>query len=492
MSEAKRYLAVDFGAESGRAMLGSLWDGKLTLEEIHRWPNRPVRVAGTLYWDFPFLFAEMLRALQQCASRGVRLSSIGVDTWGVDFGLLDDQGELLGNPVHYRDARTDRIHDYSDPILSREEIYRLTGYEPWPISSLFQLLSIQRDNPAQLEEAASFLNMPDLFNYFLTGQRAGELSAANNSNLLGTDGQWCRKIIDVFALPSRMFGRLVKPATVLGDLLPEVAGPGGPAPVPVVAVAGHDTGSVAAAVPAQGENWAFLSCGTWSILGCVREAPIATPEAHKRGFANEITLGGWYLCRNIVGLWLIQELRRKWDTDADPWDYPRMRAEAAREKSASSSGLVNVADPSLMAPADMEQALVDLLDAGGQRPPQSRGQLVRTALESLALECGLRLDSMAELTGRRSDVLYLVGGGIANELLCQLTADACGVPVHAGVPQCTAAGNALCQALALGDLPDRHEIRRVMRRSFDTRTYVPRDKAIWKDKRLRYRELISS
>ena len=486
MADDRRFLALDLGAESGRAILVTLAGGRAGMEEIHRWPNRPVQMAGTLYWDVPFLFAEIIEGLRACAERGITPAGISVDTWGVNYGLLDRNGKLLSNPVHYRDHRTDGIHEYTDPIMQREEIFERTAYEPWPIASLFQLASLQRDGSPLLDVAETFLNMPDLFHYLLCGEKRSEMSIANTSNLMGTDCRWSEPIIERFGLPRRMFAELVPPCTVLGPLSPEVQQLTGLGEVPVIATCGHDTSAAVAAVPGEGDNWAFLSSGTWSILGTLTETPITTDRCVEMGFTNEYTIGGWYLARNISGLWLIQELRRKWDSSGDPWDYERMAAEAAEAQAAP---LVDVADESLLAPSDMEAALLALIQSSGQQPPAGRAELIRGVLESLALEYNYRLDALAELTGRRAEAVYLVGGGIKNRLLCQLTADACGVPVHAGADQCTALGNGLGQALAVGALSSRQEIRQVMRESSEMATYPPRDAEPWADKRNRYTRL---
>jgi len=486
MTDMHRFLALDLGAESGRGEIVTLKEGKVEMEEVHRFPNRPVRLGRTLHWDFPFLFAEVLTCLKTCDQRRVKLSGISVDTWGVDFGLLDEQGALLGNPVHYRDARTENIHAYSDKIMSTDEIFAATAYEPWAISSLFQLLSMQRDGSPLLKAAGTFLNMPDLFQHFLTGVRACELSIVNTSNLLGTDCKWAEEVMRRFDLPRRMFPKLIAPATVLGPLSPGVREQVGLYDVPVIATCGHDTSAAVAAIPGEGENWAFVSCGTWSILGCLIDRPIATPKCLELGFTNEYTIGGWYLARNILGLWLVQELRRKWDTSADPWDYARMTAEASKAESTRHSWLVDVADGSLLAPPDMEKALLALLEKSGRGQPSTRGQLIRCVLESLALEYDRRLNAVGELTGRRPKALYIVGGGVKNRLLCQLTADACGVPVYAGADQCTAMGNALGQALALGILKDRSQIRQVMRDSFEMTIYEPREASAWTRRREEY------
>jgi len=483
-----RYLAIDLGAESGRGMLVTLQDGKVSMEEIHRFANRPVRLGDTLYWDFPFLFAEIIATLKRCAERQITLDAIGVDTWGVDFGLLGDDDRLLSCPVHYRDSRTNNIHDYSDPVMSRQEIFTATSCEPWAISSLFQLLAMQRDGSCLLPAAKTFLNMPDLVNFFLTGVKTSEKTIVSTANLMDPKGNWAKDVIGRFKLPD-IFGKLVEPATVLGPLSDSLQEQTGLGAVPVVATCGHDTSAVAAAVPAEGDNWAFLSCGTWSILGELLDEPITTAKAYELGFCNEYTLNAWFICRNILGLWLVQELRRKWDTSGDPWDYSRMTVEATKSES---TGMFDVEDGSLMAPADMEQAQLDLLEALGQPRPASRGQLIRCVLESLALEYAHRLRMIDGLTGQKTDTLYMVGGGIANTLLCQLTANALGLPVYAGADQCTALGNALTVAAGMGAVHGPDEIRQVMRNSFELKLYEPQESGLWTDKLDQYSQIKSS
>jgi len=488
MSDMHHFLALDLGAESGRGIVATLAGGKVSMKEIHRFPNRPVRLAGTLYWDFPLLLAECLAAMRKCAESGLRLAGISVDTWGVDFGLLGSDGQLLGNPVGYRDGRTERIHEYSNRFMTTDEVFAATAYEPWAISSLFQLLAMQRDKSPLLEAAETFLNMPDLLLYFLTGRKSSELSIANTSNLLGADCRWAGEVIRRFNLPRKLFGKLIEPATVIGPMTGGVADETGLGDVPVIATCGHDTSAAVAAVPAEGENWAFLSCGTWSILGTMVEAPVIR-GCLQRGFTNEYTIGGWYLARNISGLWLVQQLRKKWDRPNDAWDYARMTDEAEKAGQSEKSALVNVADGSLLAPPDMESALVALARKAGGPAPQTRGALVRAVLESLALEYDHRLTVLGELVGRRPQALYMVGGGVHNKLLCQLTADACGVPVYAGADQCTALGNALGQALALDILKSPGQIRQVMRESLRLATYEPKASSMWVQKRKRYQSL---
>jgi rhamnulokinase len=480
-----KHLAFDLGAESGRAVIINLDEQKVTMKQIHRFPNRPTPLAGTLYWDFHFLFAEILHALRICAEKNIKIDSIGVDTWGVDFGLLGHDGHLLASPVHYRDKRTDNIHQYSNQTLSTMDIFIETGCEPWQISSLFQLLAMKKNNSPLLQLAQTFLNMPDLVNYFLTGIKASEKSIVSTANLMATDGNWSRRIIDAFDLPD-IFHNLVEPATVLGPLSEQITAKADLKPVPVVATCGHDTSAVVAAVPATGKNWAFLSCGTWSILGKLCQKPVTPPEALKNGFTNEYTIGSWFIGRNILGLWLIQELRRKWNNSADPWDYDRMTKEAAN---AHTDALVDVNDNSLMAPPDMEKALLELLKKLKQPKPDSRGGLIHTVLQSLALDYACRLEMVNNLTKQPTDALYMVGGGVANKLLCQFTANACRIPVHAGVEQCTSLGNALTQAVALGQLTGPEQIRQIMRKSFNLTTYQPKNDAVWTEKLQKYKQL---
>ena len=480
-----QFLALDFGAESGRGELITLSENKIQIEEIHRFPNRPVNLCGTLFWDFPFLFGELLTTLRVCADKNLSLNGIGISTWGVDFGLLGEDGKILANPVHYRDAHTHKIHDYSDLIMSRQEIFAATACEPWTISSLFQLLAMQRDQSPILKMATSFLNMPDLFNYCLTGVKISERSIASTSNLMGLDGDWCHDIIHRFELPA-IFEDLVEPGTVIGNMRPEIAPQPNMANVPVVATCSHDTAAVVAAIPASGNNWAFLSSGTWSILGRLRSEPVTTLEFLENGFSNEYTLGGWFSCRNIIGLWLLQELYRKWDTSADPWDYNRMMAEASQAKSGP---IIDVADTCLLAPDDMEKSLMDLAHRFQQPLPDSRGELIRCVLESLALEYAYRLELLCALSQESVDSLFLVGGGSANKLLCQFTANACRIPVYAGAQQCTSLGNALTQAYALDLIQEPGEIHRIMRHSFELTTYEPMDTSLWIDKLGQYKRL---
>ena len=480
------FLAFDFGAESGRAELITLSHDRAEIREVHRFPNRPVRLGQTLYWDFPFLFSQVLAVLTMCAEKGIALDGIGVDTWGVDFGLLGADLQMISNPIHYRDSRTDGIHEYSDPIMLREEIFQKTCCEPWAISSLFQLLAMKKNESPALDTARVFLNIPDLFNFFLTGQLTSERSVVSTSNLMGPDGRWCGEVIERFDLPD-IFQDLREPGQVLSPLLPAIQDQTGLGPVPVILTTGHDTSAAVAAVPAEGKDWAFLSCGTWSVIGRLCAEPVLTSACLDAGFSNEYTIGTWFLCRNISGLWLLQALCRQWNRASDPWDYERLTREAL---SADSTSLFDVSEPSLLAPPDMEQALLRLTGRSGQPRPVTKGELARSVLESLACEYACRLEAMDRIIGRPSSALHLVGGGVNNQLLCQWTADAVGLEIQAGATQCTSFGNALTQALALGVVKSPDEMRRIMRRSHDLTAYYPSHIERWKDTTDTYKEIL--
>jgi rhamnulokinase len=481
------FLAFDFGASSGRGILVTLADGRVSMEELHRFENFKVQIGDTLHWNVLWLQQQIVECLRLCAKRDVQLTAIGVDAWGVDFGLLDADGTLLGNPVCYRDLRTENIHEYTDRIVSQDDIFAQTACDPWPISTLMQLLAMKRDGSAQLTCAKHLLHIPDLFNYFLTGIMTHDLSNLTTGNMVDPDCQWAANLFHQFGLPGTLVeGDIIAPPVVLGALSESIQKETGLGPVPVVCVAGHDTASVVAAIPAQGDNWAFISCGTWSILGAARDEPVTDPACLHAGFTNEYTIGGWYLCHNISGLWLINELQRHWSRQDASWDFVRMTNEA---RDAEAGGLIDVSDASLTAPENMEQALLAVLAKNNQPAPESLGQLVRSVLESLALEYAKRLKVLGTLAGEQYEKVYMVGGGIANTLLCELTANACGLPIDAGANECTAMGNALGQGLAVGAVESLADLRKIMRASVDIKTYMPSDADHWQARLAAYVEM---
>ncbi len=479
MTSPKRMLAFDLGAESGRAVLGLFDGGKLRLEIVHRFPNIPVRTLDTLHWDVLRLHGDILAGLRKCAADYGGVDSVGVDTWGVDFGLLGRGGTLLGNPRHYRDPHTEGVMEAAFARMPRAELYRRTGLQFMRFNSLFQLIALQRDRSPLLDAAETLLFMPDLFHYFLTGMKVNEYTDASTSQMLDpTTRSWAFDVLRAFGLPDRLAGTLTPPGTVLGPLRPGVATECGVAPVPVVLPATHDTAAAVAAVPAGAGSWAYISSGTWSLMGVELPAPLLSDDALAANFTNEGGVGGTVrFLKNVMGLWLVQECRRTWEREGKVYDYGELTrlAEAAPP-------FVSVVDPddaSFLLPPGMPAALADFCRKHGQPAPADAGSFIRCCLESLALKYRWVLEKLEALSGKRLDVIHVVGGGCQNALLCQFTADACGRPVVAGPVEATAAGNVLTQALGLGVLGSLADARQVVRRSFDVVTYEPRNPDPW-------------
>lgn len=466
----EHYIAIDLGAGSGRVMLARFDGRRLEVEELHRFQNPGVNLLGGLYWDVLGLYREMLVGLGAAASS--RPVSLGVDTWGVDFALLNRDGALVGNPRHYRDARTAGKMAEACALVPRETIFVRTGLQFMEINSLFQLFSM-RGTP-ELDTAETFLMMPDLFHYWFTGRSACEFTDASTSQCYDPDSaQWAFPILEALGLPTRIFGEVVKPGTDLGALRPSIAKECGLTPMRVVAPGTHDTASAVAAVPAAGGDWAYLSSGTWSLLGVETSRPHVIPEVLAKNFTNE---GGVCntnrLLKNICGMWLLEECRREWTRQGARADYDDLLAGAAASPAFRS--VVDVDAQEFIAPGDMPGRIAEACRRHGQPPPETPGQFVRAILESLALKYRGVLADLAGITGRRPEVLHVVGGGARNELLCQYAADACGIPVVAGPVEATAMGNAMMQAMASGSIANLAQGREVVRGSFALKRYEPR------------------
>ncbi|MBV9124059.1 MAG: rhamnulokinase, partial [Planctomycetes bacterium] len=479
MAAAKKLLAFDLGAESGRGVLG-LFDGqRLHLEVVHRFPNGGVRTLDTLHWDVLRLYSEMLTTLRRCAADHGGVDSLGVDTWGVDFALLGRHDTLLGNPRHYRDPHTENILEEAFTRVPRLEIFRQTGIQFMRFNSLFQLLALQRDRSPLLEAAQTLLFMPDLFHFFFTGIKVNELTDASTSQMYDPSARgWAYGLLQAFSLPANILGTIVNPGTVLGPVRASVVHETGLNPVPVIAPASHDTGSAVAAVPAEGSSWAYISSGTWSLMGVETPAPLMGEAALRYNFTNEGGVGGTIrFLKNIMGLWLVQECRRAWEREGQSYSYEELARLA--EAATPFRSLVNPDDPSFLLPPSMPAALADFCRRTQQPAPSEPGAVVRCALESLALRYRWTLDRLEEMLGRRLDVIHVVGGGSQNSLLCQFTAEACQRPVKAGPVEATAIGNVLVQAVGLGLVGSLAEAREVVRRSFEVRAYLPRDPQSW-------------
>ena len=486
------YLAIDMGAESGRGVLGRFDGERVALEEVHRFPNVPVRLPSGLHWDALRLFAETTTALAKAkGSAGAALESVGVDAWGVDFGLLDRDGVLLGNPYHYRDRRTEGMRERATERVSAEEIYRTTGIQEMPINTLYQLLAME--GSPQLAVAEKVLTIPDLLGCWLSGEAAGEATIASTTQLYDpSGGDWARGLIANLGLPGHIFPHLIAPGTLLGHLLAHAAEEAGVKRLPVIAVASHDTASAVAAVPAEGDRFAYISSGTWSLVGMELPHPVLTTEAMAANFTNETGLGGTTrLLKNVMGLWLLQECRRTWAREG--WDLSYEELAGLAAAAPPFGPLIDPDHSSLLPHGDMPARIRVLCRANGQQEPVEPGAVVRCALESLALKYRWVLETLEAVTGRPVEVVHVVGGGSRNDLLCRLTAAATGRPVLAGPVEATALGNVLVQALARGQVRSSAEIRAVVRRSVEVVRYdPPADRAAWDEAFARMKDLVEA
>ncbi len=485
-------LAFDLGAESGRAVLGALDAGRLTVHEVRRFPNAPLTLAGHIHWNVYALFDEMKAAMRDAAAAiGARPASVGVDTWGVDFGLLARDGSLLGLPFCYRDHRNAGAMEEYFKLVPRETLYEATGIQFMPFNTLFQIYAMARDRSPLLDAATDLLFMPDLFHYLLTGRKAAEFTIASTSQMLDPRTRaWIPGLFQAMGLSKAILQPIITPGTVLGPLAPAVVSATGYRDVPAVATAGHDTAAAVAAVPAEGEDWAYISSGTWSLVGVETGSPIITARSLASNFTNEGGVGGSVrFLKNVAGLWLVQGCRRAWAADG-PVSYEELAR--AAETAPPFAALVDPDDPAFLNPPDMPGAIADYCRRTGQTPPGTRAALVRSLFESLALKYRFVIEELGAILGRPVARIHIIGGGSRNALLCRFTADATGLPVVAGPAEATAAGNILVQALALGRLSSPAEIRTIVRDSFDLTTYTPGGKASWDAAYARFRDLIAA
>lgn len=473
---AKPYLAFDLGAESGRAVLAHLQSGILTTEEVHRFPNEPVEYAGSLHWDAPRLWFEVRKALARVEQ--LKLAGIGVDAWGVDYALLGEQGELLQNPYHYRDRRTQGAMEEVFRRVPREDIYRATGIQFMPINTLYQLCAAQRDTPAILAAARQLVTIPDLFHYWLTGNAVCEFTNATTTQLVDPVRRaWATELLQKLGLKSELPAPIVEPGTVLGTLLPAVAQNSALAGTPVIAPACHDTGSAVAAITAR-DGTAFLSSGTWSLIGTELDAPVVSPAALKANFTNEGGVNGTTrLLKNVMGLWMLQGCRNCWSARGQSAEYRELVGLAARET--AFAHLVDPDDESFLRSTDMLSAIDEFCRKTHQPVPATPGAYVRCILESLALKYRLVLRNLEQLCGRRIEQIRVIGGGSKNRLLNQFTADATGRRVLGGPAEATALGNIAIQILATREASSLEEVRAIVDRSFQTEIFEPAETDKW-------------
>lgn len=483
MPEAsKAYLAFDLGAESGRAVLGRVHAGRITTEEVHRFPNEPVEYGGSLHWDAPRLWLEMRKAL--CKVEQAELSGIGVDTWGVDYALMGERGELLQNPFHYRDKRTDRMMEQVFQTLSKEEIYRETGIQFMPINTLYQLCA-ERESPQLLKAARTLLTMPDLFHYWLTGKACCEFTNATTTQMVNACSRtWSKVLFQKLDLPFDLPAEIVEPGTVIGALSLQAASGTDLAGTPVIAPGSHDTASAVAAVTAR-EGTAFLSSGTWSLVGTELDAPVINSDSLRLNFTNEGGVcGTTRLLKNVMGLWMLQCCRSCWSGQGKEYSYTELMDLAVREP--AFRHLVDPNDESFLHPASMPEA-IDTFCAKTQQPkPSGPGAYVRAILESLALKYAAVIGEIEQLTQRPLTAVRVIGGGSKNRLLNQFTADAAGRRVIAGPVEATALGNLAIQMLATGEASSLADARALIDRSFATEVFEPRETDRWRSQMERF------
>lgn len=473
-------------------MLGCLEDGRVTLEEIHRFPNSPVRVLGSLRWNVLRIFDELKTGLRKAASRGLPLASVSVDSWGVDYVLLNRTHPFLAPPFHYRDARTDETYPRVLKELGAELIFAETGIQFMPINTLYHFVSDMEKSPALLDVADCFLNIGDYFNYLFSGVACVDESNASTTQMYNPKTHaWSQTLIARCGFPAKIFPKIVPSATVLGPLLPDVEKETGLEGVHVVTTCSHDTGAAVAAVPASGgEDWAYLSSGTWSLVGVELPRPLISEEVRAHNFTNEAGYGGTTrFLKNISGLYILQESRREWTQEGQELEYSTLTFQA-REAPAFRS-IIRPDAPQFSKPGDMPQKIAAFCRDTGQPAPETPGQFTRCIFESLALLYHQTLAEIEQLTGRTITRLHIVGGGSQSALLNQFAASATAREVLAGPIEATAIGNALLQAVALGHLKSLDDLRAVVRESFPLQSYHPQDTAHWQEAFQRFTQLRS-
>ncbi|CAM3415118.1 rhamnulokinase family protein [Paenibacillus lupini] len=488
-------LAFDLGASSGRALIGRLMqteggERKLEVEEIHRFPNVAVQVGRHLHWDILRLLQEMKHALRKAFQAGYQPITFGVDTWGVDFGLLDANGELLGNPYHYRDPQTEGLIEEVSGRFGKEELFRQGGLQFMPFNTVYQLYAMKKAASPKLEAAKTLLLTPDLLVYLLTGQRVCEFSMATTTQLLHPESrQWNSDLMKQLGIPGEMFLNPIYPGTRIGPLSEEVCEELGIPSVEAVAVATHDTESAVAAIPAKAEPFAYLVCGTWSLVGTELDQPLLSEEAMALEFSNEGGVGGKYqLLKNIMGLWILQECKREWDEQGNVYSFAELAVMAEQEEAFRS--LINPDDLRFFGPSNMTEKVRGYCRETGQPVPMTESAVARCIMDSLALKYRNALEQIEKLTGERYSGMHMVGGGIQNQLLCRLTANAIGRPVWAGPVEASAIGNMLAQFMALGECADLEEARQLSAASFPVEVYEPSELEVWNETYERFKQLL--
>jgi rhamnulokinase len=484
-----QFLAFDLGAESGRAILGKLEDGKLALTEIHRFSTGMMSVHSDYQWNIYRMYEEMLTAIKKCSrEQHAEPESVAIDTWGVDFSLLGPEGNILSLPFCYRDSRTDGMMDEFFKLMSKEKLYDLTGIQFMQFNTIFQLFSMVKRKSAMLNYAADLLFMPDLFNYLLSGVKSSEFSFATTSQLYNPNtNKWDESIFSALGVDIGIMQNIVLPGTIIGKVHENIIQASGLKNLPLVSVASHDTGSAIAAIPATGENWAYISSGTWSLMGVESKVPLISSKTLAYNITNEGGVNKTFrVLKNIMGLWLLQQSRSVWGT----CDYSYSRLVEMATSAEPFSAFINPDDNRFLNPPDMPNAIREYCKSTKQKAPEGIAGISRIILEGLALKYRYTLDQLREISPNPIEKIYIIGGGVQNELLCQFTANACGVHVITGPSEGTALGNILVQAMAIGELSSLQQIRETVRASFPSRQYDPMDKEQWEDGYGRFKKFV--
>ena len=485
----KQVLTFDFGASSGRAMMGKFDGSRIELTEVHRFDNNPVMLRGTFYWDALALFHEIKQGITKARSYG-EFSSIGIDTWGVDFGLLDKNGDLLQNPVHYRDSRSVGMAEEMGKQISMEDLYNATGVEVIEINTIFQIYSLVKKHPELLQRAGSVLMMSDLFGYFLTGKKVAEYSVASTTQMLDpATKNWNRKLLGKLGIPDRLFPKVVESGTVLGEVSPDICEELGIQGVKVISIAGHDTTCAVAAAPASQEDFIFISCGTWSLFGTELKSPIISEESRRHNITNEGGYNGTTMfLKNLIGLWLIQETRRQYRREGKEYSYNDLE-----KYSVAAKPFQYFIDPNaqeFVAPGNIPERIRAYCRRTGQEIPETVGEIIRCIYESLAMTYRYTLEQIQDCTGKIYRDIHMLGGGTKDTLLCGMTANSTGCRIIAGPIEATAMGNVAVQLIAQGDIANLSEARKIIGASFETIEYLPKEETQWSEAYKRYRAII--
>ncbi len=488
-----KVLAIDLGASSGRGIVGNFDGKKITLDEIHRFQNGPVNLNGSLYWDILKIFSEIKTAISNCAlSDNKDIASMGIDTWGVDYGFLDSRGKLIENPYCYRDSRTlTGIMEEVYKVIPKEKLYSITGTQFMNFNTVYQLYSVVKNSPELINNASDMLFVPDLLKYFLTGEKQTEYTIASTSQLLSAkDRNWSYEISDALGIPRRLLGNIVQPGTLCGNLLPQISAEVGINPK-VINVASHDTASAVVSVPSQKDDFVYISSGTWSLMGKELSEPMTNEISYKYDITNE---GGAerkirYL-KNIMGLWIEQESRRQWQREGQNVSFNELSYAAVASKPLAC--LINPDDIRFQAPGNMPERIAEYCKETGQYVPSTKGEIVRCIFDSLALCYRHTIEKMDKITGKRTPSINIVGGGTKEEPLCRFTADACKRTVYTGPVEATALGNISMQLINSGEISNVKQAREVIADSFEIKQFEPSDSDMWDDGYERFLKLLEN